>query len=131
VFVVRQISGVWVTLTIDVIKGITPAVDANDTPIPLTFLYTSLGCTGTAYLAANQGRLAQTVLPVIGAVFTLPPSTQPSIYFAGSPSSLLTFNSFQDVGGACTSWPGNAVFAGPAQSVPVSSLDLTLPFSVK
>ena len=70
--------------------------------------------------------------PALGQVATVPPATAPSIYFAGAPL-LLSFQSFRYIGQSCGSMgPGGDIeYAGPAQVFPVSSLGLTLPFSVK
>jgi hypothetical protein len=124
--VVRQISRVWVTLQVDVLQGFTVSGD-------LDFLYTSADCVGQAYLAVSSNINPTATLPARGYVVTIPPSTQPSIYFAGPPYSNLVINSDRDAfGGGCTSPSiGAPVFVGPAQNVPVNSLGLTLPFSVE
>jgi hypothetical protein len=123
--VVRQISRVWVALQVDVLQGFTVSVD-------LDFLYTSVDCAGQAYLAVSSNFNPTAVLPARGYVWTIPPATQPSVYFAGPPYSNLVINSDRDAAGGCSSPSfGAPVFVGPAQSVPVSSLGLTLPFSVE
>jgi len=68
------------------------------------------------------------------------PATAPSIYFAGTPA-VLSVNSrlvnYSPATGFICQGPsnfppgGNPLYVGPAQNVPVSSLGLTLPFSIK
>jgi len=131
-FVVRQISRVWVMLQVDVLEGLT-------TSDGFSYFYTSADCVGQAYLAVSSAAINNlaAALPARGYVVTIPPSTQPSIYFAGPPYSNLVINSARDANngislGSCYPAVGAPVFVGPAQSgVPVSSLGLTLPFSVE
>jgi hypothetical protein len=120
--VVRQINGIWVLLgVVDFTSGF-QVVDPSNT---MTYFYQSADCTGQAYLPVKLNYAATT--PAQGIV--IPPATTPSIYFAGTPA-MVTFQSFRGVGQGCQ--PGNqAFFAGLLQSVPVSSLGLTLPFGVK
>jgi hypothetical protein len=129
--VVRQISGVWVALTVD-LTGF-----QIWTPKGLNFIYfyQSVDCTGQAYFpVANIDSPPQ--MPAWGIVAAVPPATASSIYFAGTPANVLTVKSNQAIGpgyqdvGVCKPY-SSAIYAGPVQSVPVSSLGLTPPFSVK
>jgi hypothetical protein len=69
----------------------------------------------------------------MGLVSTIPPSTQSSINFAGSPFAYLALNSYRTPPGAPCNYnsPQGTIWVGPAHNVPTSSLGLTLPFSVK
>jgi hypothetical protein len=128
--VIRQINGIWVQLTVDAVAGF---------PIfPPTYFYQSSDCTGQAYLLVNP--YGGTVFPAQGFPAIVPPATQPSIYFAGTPT-LLTLQSGMGPlfpfppppfppPGPCRTYSGSA-YVGLPQSVPVSSLGLTLPFSIK
>jgi hypothetical protein len=133
IYVVRQISGIWVLLQIanaDLAGGFQTALHSSD----LLYLYQSIDCTGQAYLGVNNPNFPGTVVtgPAVGFVTAIPPATAPSIYFAGPPA-MVTINSARNVGGSCAGWGGtpDPVYVGPAQSMPVSSLGLTLPFSIK
>jgi hypothetical protein len=122
--VVRQISGVWVELQVDVVAGFVTK--------GFNYWYQSSDCSGQAYLMVNSnvagGILA---LPAQGVVALVSPATEPSIYFAGTPS-LLTMKSYHSSSSLFCSPYGNfAQYFGLPQSVPVSSLGLTPPFSVK
>jgi hypothetical protein len=123
--VVRQINGIWVLLgVVDFTSGFQIIVDPSNI---MAYFYQSADCTGQAYLPVKLNYAATT--PAQGIVAVIPPATTPSIYFAGTPA-MVTFKSFRGVGQGCQ--PGNqAFFAGLLQSVPVSSLGLTLPFSIK
>jgi hypothetical protein len=95
----------------------------------------SVDCTGQAYLYANPALLGTPGVltgPAIGVVTAIPPATAPSIYFAGS-LVMVTLQSFRYVGYPCQGWGNgpNPNYVGPVEVVPVSSLGLTLPFSIK
>ena len=122
--VIRQIGGMWVELQVDVVAGFVTK--------GFNYWYQSSDCSGQAYLMVNSsvagGILA---LPAQGAVALVSPATEPSIYFAGTPS-LLTIKSYHSSSSSFCSPYGNfAQYFGLPQSVPVSSLGLTPPFSVK
>ena len=124
---VRQINGTWVLVPFDAVAGFVPVDPGN-----VVYWFQSFDCTGQGYfrLNRNQGPAA---LPALGTVATISPSTQPSIYFAGLPAGLLDIGSYRPTGGMCSSFRPDPepFYVGPAQSVPVSSLGLTPPFSVK
>jgi hypothetical protein len=101
-------------------------------PGMIHYFYQSVDCTGQAYLSVtpDYNNLNVGGAPPIALVATIPPSTEPYIYFAGTPA-LVTIYSEQH-GGNCGAWSsGQSFWVGPIQSVPVSSLGLTLPFKVK
>jgi hypothetical protein len=53
----------------------------------MKFLYQSSDCTGSAYISAGPTSDTSAVIgPTLGHVAMLPPATQPSIYFAGTPA---------------------------------------------
>jgi hypothetical protein len=112
----RQIGGVWVAITFNW-QGFGP--DQS-----VIFYYQSQDCTGPRYMDAAS-------VPVRGIFST--DQSPPSIYFPGAPVSQVTVNSTN--GGPntnCGRFPGPQTFPlGLAQSVPISSLGLTPPFSVK
>jgi hypothetical protein len=133
-YIVRQLNKIWVQLPIDPLAGF-PDQSGN-----LRYVFQSVDCAGQGYFLLNwhsNYSLTAAALPALGLLATIPPSTQPSIYFAGAPVSKVTIGSFRYVGDICrTPQPddplaGQPVGVGPAQSVPLSSLGLTLPFSVK
>jgi hypothetical protein len=140
--IVRQIGGTWVQLLVDVEVGFIQIQNANP-PFLTDFAYyfQSVDCTGQAYLLPNRLATAYGAasLPALGTVATIPPSTQPSIYFAGLPVSRLNIGSWRNAGAVggdtsntiCNSNTFISDYVGPAQSVPVSSLGLTPPFSIK
>jgi hypothetical protein len=127
--VVRQINKVWVVLVVpDLATGF--LVNTN-----ISYWYQSSDCTGQAYLAVNPETSAAVTAPAFGNVATIPPATQPAIYFAGAPASVVAIKSLKTTGSpicGTVGFPdGNPMYVGLPQSVPVSSLGLTLPFSVK
>jgi hypothetical protein len=130
--VVRQISGTWVMLPVgDFTVGFSTVQ-----PPYITYMYQSLDCTGQAYLNVNGFSPTFVTEPAVGLVMTFPPATAPSIYFAGSPAKMVTIQSYLSTGYPCQLWstqtnPPNPNYVGPIQVVPVRSLGLTLPFSVK
>jgi hypothetical protein len=126
-FVVRQISGIWVLLVINDFKAGFTLIDPSQDQIQ--FYYQSTDCTGTAYLPVNARGSNYATAPAFGYVMTIPPATAPTIYFAGTPLGLITPSS-RRYSGSCLS-AGDPVYVGPAQNVPVSSLGLTPPFSIK
>jgi hypothetical protein len=128
--VVRQINGVWVWLSIsDLTTGFQPDGSA------LYYYYQSTDCTGQAYLSIANGGNSHMTAPAYGQVLTIPPATAPSIYFAGTPASVVTIQSERNQNApptACNPYSGGVPLgAGPVHNVPVSSLGLTLPFSIK
>jgi hypothetical protein len=118
-------SAVWVALPLaDLVTGFTPQA------LPLIYYYQSTDCTGQAYLLADQ--TSGSDILALGIIATVPPATQPSIYYAGLPWSMMTFQSALIAPGSCNAGGGAfSAYAGLPQSVPVSSLGLTLPFSVE
>jgi hypothetical protein len=124
-FVVRQISGVWLALPVaDLATGF--ALQTKR----LEYYYQSSDCTGQAYLPADQ--TTNSDILAFGIIATVPPATQPSIYFAEMPWSKKTFKSALLVPGSCSVGGGEfSAYVGLPQSLPVSSLGLTLPFSIK
>jgi hypothetical protein len=127
-YVVRQLNAVWVMLPVDPLMGF-PTTDPN----AISYLYTSGDCSGQSYLPPGGLGANLTSFTAMGLVSTIPPSTQSSIIFAGSPFAYLEINSYRRHPGAPCSYnsPQGTIWVGPAQSVPTSSLGLTLPFSVK
>jgi hypothetical protein len=129
-FVIRQISGIWVMIPVGDFKtGFLPVYD----PSAIQYYYQSADCTGVLYLQVNSDPSnSYATAPALGQVATVPPATAPSIYFAGAPA-LVTFQSRLLLSQTCRPYaPGGYTnYAGPAQNVPVSSLGLTLPFSIK
>jgi hypothetical protein len=126
--VVRQINGIWMTLPVgDFRTGFQISA-----PTEIVYLYQSIDCTGQTYFFVNQAMFAAVTSPALGIVMEIPPATAPSIYFAGTPM-MVNVNSFRDVGGPCQPWGANSnpTYVGPVETVPVSSLGLTLPFSIK
>ncbi len=122
--VIRQISGIWVELQVDLLAGFATKA--------FNYWYQSSDCTGQAYLMVNSNAGGNILaLPAQGAVGLVSPSTEPSIYFAGTPS-LLTVKSYRSSGSSFCSPYGNfPQYFGLPQSIPVSSLGLTPPFSIK
>jgi hypothetical protein len=129
-FVLIKINGAWVELQVqDLTVGFTSA------QFPLYYAYQSTDCTGTAYLFVTTPFNPNNIGPIIGSAVTIPPATTPSIYYAGTPTSLLTIKSTLNTeisGCSALSNPnGEMAFVGPPQSVPVSSLGFTLSFSIQ
>jgi len=131
--VIRQIDGVWVGLPVtDFTSGFTPY-----DPTSFQYYYPSADCTGQAYMFVNRifksngAELAAAIAPPIALVTTIPPSTEPYIYFAGAPA-FVSMNSIRvNPNAPCALTGPSTLWMGPIQSVPVSSLGLTLPFKVK
>jgi hypothetical protein len=127
-YVVRQINGIWVTLRVDLETGL--ALDNS-----VAYLYQSADCTGQAYLSLSllYTDSPTPIAPEIGTTAIVPPETIPSIYFADKPVSVLNIKSA--IGGifgtSCQGFGGFIAAVGLPQSVPVSSLGLTPPFTVK
>jgi hypothetical protein len=133
-FVVRQISKIWVVLEVaDFITGFLITESPGRVGVPQYF-YQSADCTGQAYLRVNSSVVGGMVAtgPAIGYVATIPPATAPSIYFAGL-AATLTMNSVLGYGSPCFPWAAgnNPLYVGPVETIPVSALGLTLPFSIK
>jgi hypothetical protein len=127
--VVRQISGVWVLLRV---RDLTTGFDNEQDAIPS--FYQSTDCTGQAYFPVNLSDDNHVIEPVIGTVGMIAPATAPSIYFAGTPVIVVAAKSVRNAGQSCIMFNPSSpplIAVGPAQTVPVSSLGLTLPFSVK
>jgi hypothetical protein len=124
--VMLQIQGIWVTLPVsDLASGFVSAL-----PSDLAMYYQTNDCTGQAYMFVNDTLLGMTT-PQLAVVFTVPPATAPSIYYAGTPSQI-TAQSGNTFGGSCAVYAGALPrLMGPVQSYPVSSLGFTLPFSIK
>ena len=127
--VVRQISGVWVELPIDTLSAFYAS-----SLVPT--YYQSADCTGQPYFPVDFNR--GTDVLSFAFISIIPPATAPTIYFAGTPISQLTVKSFQYQTPSGTTPQGcqavgnaNLLNVGLPQSVPVSSLGLTLPFKVK
>jgi hypothetical protein len=120
--VIRQINGVWVALPVsDFTSGFTN-FDQNQ----LNYYYQSSDCTGQAYMRPNPSLPSNE--PSIALVTTVPPSSEPSIYFSGT-FAQVQISSSRTTG--CNTFAPVTLWVGPIQSVPVSSLGLTLPFKVK
>jgi hypothetical protein len=128
--VVRQINGVWVVLSV---RDLPSGLDTRGIRTR-RYLYQSTDCTGTAYLplTADLGDPIVTS-PVFGWALTVPPATAPSIYFAAPPYHVLLMKAVRDaVSNSCDLFRDPPMLAvGTVQSVTVSSLGLTPPFSVK
>jgi len=128
-FVVRQMSGVWVALPVgDLTTGF--QISSNNNQIH--YFYKSADCTEEAQFLVSPNNT--NTGPVFGVAAVVPPATQPSIYFAGMPASVVIIHSFRVPGGGCQPMDpsgGSRLIVGPVQSAPVSSLGLTLPFSIK
>jgi hypothetical protein len=127
--VVRQISGVWVLLRV---RDLTVGFDSEQDAIP--YFYQSTDCTGQAYFPVNLSDDNRVIEPVNGTVAVVAPATAPSIYFAGTPVSVVAAKSVRNAGQSCITFNPNSppsIAVGPAQSIPVSGLGLALPFSVK
>lgn len=69
--------------------------------------------------------------PAMAIVTTIPPATAPSIYFAGTPSMVVTTNSSTYYGDPICNEPGTIAYMGAIQNVPVNSLGLTPPFHLQ
>jgi hypothetical protein len=130
--VIRQISGILVQILIDPVVGFRPFNEFFTDP--LVYMYQSSNCAGQAYLPVDGWNSGFPSLPTQGKTATILPATQPSIYFAGKPS-VLTLGSYQTITGTpldcVTLGPGFTQYVGLPQSVLVSSLGLTPPFSIK
>ena len=124
-FVVRQISRIWVVLTVNDFKAGFVLYD----PSLIQYYYQSTDCTGTAYLPVNTRQSFAATAPAFGYVMTIPPATAPSIYFAGTPVNVILNSRLYS--GVCFTESDDTFFVGPVETVPVSSLGLTLPFSIK
>jgi hypothetical protein len=123
-YVVRQISGIWMALPVaDLTTGFQIWAPNN-----ILYYYQSDDCTGPAFLPVDQNSFSDVL--ALGIIATVPPATQPSIYFAGKPESLVV-KSFRFLTAPCQGGFDFNAFVGIPQSVLVSSLGLTLPFSVK
>jgi len=140
--VVRQINGIWVSLTVDAQNGFFNALNQSviavfpaDNCIPPAYFPT-----GPFIIPAFNNIIALSPnFPgtVQGVPFTVPGVSSPSIYFAGTPISESGIQSYRTSDNSCISlisYPGPGplpMSIGPVQSVPVSSFGLTLPFSVQ
>jgi hypothetical protein len=135
---IRQIQGIWVALPIPNLQTGFPLLSPDRTANLVVYVYQSADCTAPAYLLVNPFVNSTTATtPALGFITTIPPATTPSIYFAGSPA-FMTINSFRYIpAGVCQSWTAingpsaNPIYVGPVQSVPVSSLGVTLPFKLQ
>jgi hypothetical protein len=121
--VIRQIDGVWVAIPASDFTSGFSTFDPNN----FVSYYQSSDCTGQAYMVVNPSVLSNE--PAISYVTTIPPSSEPYIYFAGTPVvSWVTISSQRQGASGCSTVSGAPGWVGPMQSVPVSSLGLTLPF---
>jgi hypothetical protein len=122
--VIRQIGEIWVELQLDIVSGFVPK--------GFNYWYQSSDCSGQAYLMVNSSAGGSVLaLPAQGAVALVPPATEPSVYFAGTPS-LLTIKSYRPATSSFCSTYGNfPQYFGLPQSVPLSSFGIAPPFSVK
>jgi hypothetical protein len=123
--VVRQISGILMVLPIsDLLSGF--AIGNG-----VIYYYQSADCTGQQYLPLeNTVSGGSDILPV-ASIATIPPATQPSIYFSGPPSRL-TIQSYRSTyDNQCITRGGFSQWVGLPQSVPLSDLGFTPPFSLK
>jgi hypothetical protein len=127
--VIRQINRIWVALPVADLSGFTTI------PTSECFYYFQSGdCTGPALMYVNPNTatsLPNVTVPPLAIVTTIPPANTPSIYFAGTPSVVTANSARNPSGGNCFSYNNGFVYMGSIQSVPVSNLGLTLPFSVK
>jgi hypothetical protein len=123
--VMLQIQGIWVTLpVIDPASGFL-SLQPQDLG---NWYYQSSDCTGQAYMLINA---FESSAPAYGIVTAIPPATAPSIYYAGTPN-LINFGSYSFFGASCVAAAsGSAIWLGPVQNYPVSSLGFTLPFSIQ
>jgi hypothetical protein len=125
--VLLQISGMWMALPVaDPASGFAsiPADGFN-------VFYQSTDCTGQPLLFVNSNKGGTITGPVLGNVVTIPPATAPSIYFAGTPTSLATIASVRH-GSTCQTNLGTPVgYVGPIQSSPLSNLGFTPPFNIQ
>ncbi len=121
--VIRQINGTWVEVQVDIATGFVTT--------PFDYWYQSSDCTGQPYLLASaiNGGGAH-VVPGMAAVGIVPPATELSINFVAQPS-LLNMQSTGHTDRSYCAAEARSLWVGIPQSVPVSSLGLTLPFSVK
>jgi hypothetical protein len=122
--VIRQIEGIWVELQLDMVSGFVPK--------GFNYWYQSSDCSGQAYLMVNSSAGGSVLaLPAQGAVALVSPATEPSVYFAGTPS-LLTIKSYRPATSSFCSTYGNfPQYFGLPQSVPLSSFAIAPPFSIK
>jgi hypothetical protein len=126
--VILQLSGTWVEVLVDPLTGFISS--------PPLYFYQTADCTLQVYLSFTLPGAGRMVLPAVAAaVAAIPPATEPSIYFAGTPT-LMTPQSFKQLSdpSGCHVYNGEygaSLYVGLPQSVPVSSLGLTLPFSVE
>jgi hypothetical protein len=126
-YAMRQINGIWVLIPVSPTDFLSVG--------PFSYWYQSTDCTGQAYLSVNWGVELDNSpsSPAMGWLATLPPANIPSIYFAGAPSRL-TVSSYRNPGESCIVWNNGTpptMYVGIPQSVSVSSLGLTPPFSIK
>jgi hypothetical protein len=124
IFVVRQINGLLALPVTDFSSGF--AIIPPGTPGGFTYWYQSVDCTGQAYIYVDQNQ--NQTAPVIPAVLAIPPATAPSIYFAGTPATMVTIKSFRygpsfdaGTGGSCIPLGSNnqgpfTAYMGPIQS---------------
>jgi hypothetical protein len=126
--IIWQISGIWVEVPVDVVNGFVPTKEFFN---EANFFWQSPDCTGQPYLAQQGGGSGTSAFLSQAVIATVPPATQPSIYFAGSPM-LLTMQSYKPFlfNSACQGIQ-TTIYVGLPQNVLVSSLGLTPPFSIK
>jgi hypothetical protein len=126
--IIRQISGIWVEIPVDVANGFVPTKDFFN---GANCFWQSADCTGQAYLAQRGGGSGTSSFLSQAVIATISPATQPSIYFAASPM-LLTMQSYKSflLNNACQAIQ-TTIYVGLPQNVSVSGLGLTPPFSIK
>jgi hypothetical protein len=126
--IIRQISGIWVEVPVDVVNGFVPTKEFFN---EANYFWRSTDCTGQAYLAQQGGGSGISAFLSQAVIATVSPATQPSLYFAGSPM-LLTMQSYKPflLNNACQAIQ-TTIYVGLPQNVSVSSLGLTPPFSIK
>jgi hypothetical protein len=126
--IIRQISGIWVEVPVDVVNGFVPTKEFFN---EARYFWQSADCTGQAYLAQRGGGSGTSSFLSQAVIATISPATQPSIYFAANPM-LLTMQSYKSfpLNNACQAIQ-TTIYVGLPQNVSVSSLGLTPPFSIK
>jgi hypothetical protein len=111
--VLLQISGMWMALPVaDPTSGFT-SISADG----FNVFYQSTDCTGQPLLFVNSNKGGWATGPVLGNVVTIPPATAPSIYFAGTPTSMATIGSVRHGSSSCAMTGTPVGYVGPMQSI--------------